>query len=116
MYAILLIVLLYAKWKKNNHTLSHGQLQNTKIPTKKWHDVSIDFVTDLLESRNSINAIMIVVDKGTRMTHLIHCNKSISLAQIAMYYVRYVAKLHRIPIGAFIDRGPQFVSRYWNEL
>lgn len=102
--------------ENNDHTLLHGQLQNIKIPTKKWHDVSIDFVTDLLESRNRINAIMIVVDKDTRMTHLIHCNKSISVAQIVMFYIRYVTKLHRISRCVFIDRGPQFVSRFWNEL
>ena len=64
--------------EKSDHTLSRGQLQSTEIPVEKWHEVSIDFVTDLPESGNGINSIMVVVDKATRMTHLIHCSESIS--------------------------------------
>ena len=102
--------------EKSDHTLSRGQLQSTEIPTEKWHDVSIDFVTDLPESGGGINAIMVVVDKATRMTHLIHCSKSISASQTANLYMRYVAKLHGIPRCVYTDRGTQFVSRFWNEL
>ena len=102
--------------EKSDHTLSRGQLQSTEIPTEKWHDVSIDFVTDLPESGSGIDAIMVVVDKATRMTHLIHCSKSISAAQTANLYMRYVAKLHGIPRCVYTDRGTQFVSRFWSEL
>ena len=66
--------------EKSDHTLTRGQLQNMNIPVEKWQEVSIDFVTDLPDAGDGINSIMTVIDKATRMTHLIHYSKSISAA------------------------------------
>ena len=73
----------------------------------------IDLVTDLPESGNGVNAIMVVVDKATRMTHIIPCNKTVTAAETARLYWRYVAKLHGIPRCIYTDRGTQFTSRLW---
>ena len=74
------------------------------------------FLTELLDVSDGIISIMTVIDKATRMTHLIHCNKSISAAQTAKLYMPYIVKLHGIPRAIYIDRGTQFVSKFWREL
>ena len=102
--------------EKSGHALTRGQLQNMNIPVEKWQEVSIDFVTDLPDAGDGINSIMTVIDKATRMTHLIHCSKSISAAQTAKLYMQYIVKLHGIPRSIYTDRGTQFVSKFWREL
>ena len=59
---------------------------------------------------------MTVIDKATRMTHIIPCNKTVTAAETARLYWRYVAKLHGIPRCIYTDRGTQFTSRLWREL
>ena len=72
--------------EKSDHTLTRGQLQSTEIPEKKWQQVSIDFITDFPETFNGIDSIMAVIDKVTRMTHIIPCNKTITAAETARLY------------------------------
>ena len=57
--------------EKSYHTLMRGQLQNTEIPEEKWQQVSIDFITDFPETSSGVDSIMTVIDKATRMTHII---------------------------------------------
>ena len=71
--------------KKRDHALTRVQLQNMNILVEKCQEVSIDFVTHLPDASDRINSIMTVIDKATRMTHLIHCNKFISAAQLRNY-------------------------------
>ena len=72
--------------EKIDHTLSRGMLQSTAIPEKKWSEVSLDFITDLPVTKNKKDSILTVVDKATRMVHLIPCKKSITAAKIAKLY------------------------------
>ena len=78
--------------------MTRGQLQSTEIPEEKWQQVSIDFITDLPETSSGVDSIMTVIDKATRMTHVIPCNKTITATETAPLYWRYVTKLHGIPI------------------
>ena len=87
------------------------------IPVEKWQEVSINFVTDLPDVGDGINSIMTVIDKATRMTHLIHCSKSISAAQTAkIIYAVYCEIAMGFPRAIYTDRGTQFVSKFWREL
>ena len=83
--------------ERSDHTLTCGQLQSIEIPEKKWQQVSINFITDLLETSSGVDSIMTLTDKATRMTHTILCDEAIIAAKIARLYWRYVAKLHGIP-------------------
>ena len=83
--------------EKTDHTMSHGVLQSTNIPEKKWSDVSLDFVTDLPVTKSKKDSILTVVDKATRMVHLIPCRKSITAAETAKLFWDNVVKLHGVP-------------------
>ena len=73
--------------EKSGHMLTRGQLQNMNILVEKWQEVSIGFVTDLPDAGDRINSIMTVIDKATRITHLIYCSKSILAMQTAKLYM-----------------------------
>ena len=63
--------------EKSDHVLRRGHLQSLAIPQAKWQDVSIDFITDLPRSRNGEDSIMVVVDRATKMVHLVPCRKQL---------------------------------------
>ena len=60
------------------HTLAKGKLQSTQIQETKWSEISIDFVTDLPTTTNNKDTILLIVDKATRMAHLVPCIKNIT--------------------------------------
>ena len=78
--------------ERSNHTFTRGQLQSIEIPEEKWRQVNIDFILDLPKTSSGVDSIMTVIDKATRMTHIILCNKAVIEAKIAQLYWRYVAK------------------------
>ena len=51
----------------------YGDLQSLLIPTHRWKDLLIDFVTGLLISTDwkgdSYNSILVIVDRFTKMVH-----------------------------------------------
>ena len=59
---------------------------------------------------------MTVINKATRMIHLIPCNKAVTSTETARLYWRYVAKLPCISRCIYMDRGTQFISRMWRDL
>ena len=59
--------------EKANHTMRKGNLQSLAIPEAKWQEVSVDFVTDLPVASEGEDSIMTVVDRATKMVHLIPC-------------------------------------------
>jgi transposase InsO family protein len=80
----------------------------------RWRDVSLDFVVDLPES-NGYRHIMIVIDRLTKLRHMIPL-KSLDAVYVAERYVKYVFKLHGLPDTMISDRGSQFVSDFWKAL
>lgn len=99
--------------KKSDHTLSKGRLQSPTIPINKWFEVSIEFIMDLPLCGHVFDSVMVVIDKATRMTHLIVCSEIVTATQAAKLYVRDIVRLHGIPKFICTDRGPQFVARFW---
>ena len=96
--------------EKSDHVLRRGRLQSLAIPQAKCQDVSIDFITDLPKLRNSKDSIMVVVDRATKMVHLVPCKKTITAAGAAELYWRNIVKLHGVPKAIHSDRGSQFIG------
>ena len=102
--------------EKSDHTLAKGKLQSTRIPEKKRSEISIDFITDLPMSSGNEDTVLTVVDKATRMVHLLPCRKNITATATAKLLWSTVVKLHGIPRVIYSDKGPQFTTNSWQEL
>ena len=61
-------------------------LQPLQIPSRKWANVTTDLVSDLLES-NGFMAIIVFVDKLTKMVHLAGCQKEVTAMEYAQIFV-----------------------------
>ena len=56
---------------KVSHQKPVGLLQPLEIPDRKWECVSMDFITGLTPSKKGNDAILVVVDKLSKMAHFI---------------------------------------------
>ena len=102
--------------EKTDHTLKKGSLQSLTLPEGKWREVSIDFITDLPAEQGAEDSIMTIVDRATKMVHLIPCWKTTTAGEVARLYWQQVVRLHGIPRAIHTDRGAQFVGRWWREI
>lgn len=100
---------------KATRSSPQGVLRPLPIPTEPWTDLSMDFVTGLPDS-NGANAILVVVDRLTKMRHLIPCTEEINAPALADLFVEYVWKIHGLPETIVSDRGTQFTSDFWKSL
>lgn len=93
----------------------YGLLQPIAAPTAPWTSISMDFLTDLPPS-DGFDAVLVVVDRFTKMAHFIPCLKSTSSEEAARLVLREVFRLHGFPTNIVSDRGPQFVAKFWKQL
>ncbi|KAH0609702.1 uncharacterized protein H6S33_012248 [Morchella sextelata] len=113
-----------ARYVRNCHTCqrskpnTHGKLgvlRPLPIPEQPWQEVSMDFVTGLSESEG-YDAIMVVVDRLTKMRHLLPCNTTINSEDVAQLYLRNIWKLHGLPTHVTSHRDTQFTAKFWKAL
>ena len=102
--------------EKSDHQLAKGKLTSTQIPEEKWKEISIDFITDLPRTSGNKDTVLTIVDKATRMVHLVPCRKDITAVATARLLWSHVVKLHGVPRAIYSDRGPQFTANSWREL
>jgi transposase InsO family protein len=90
-------------------------LKPLPIPDQAWQHLSMDFIMHLPPSEG-YDAILVVVDRLTKMRHLIPCKGTCSAEDTARLYLHYIWKLHGLPRTIVSDRGTQFVSEFWKHL
>jgi transposase InsO family protein len=93
----------------------YGLLQPLSAPTTPWSCISMDFVTDLPVVQG-FDAILVVVDRFTKMAHFLPCTKTISSEGTADLVMKDVFRLHGLPDNIVSDRGPQFIAKFWQRL
>ena len=101
--------------EKSVHRLPAGLLQPLALPEDKWTDVSLDFIMGLPVSERQNDGILTVVDRATKMVHLVPVRQTITAAETARVYWEQIGRLHGIPRSIVSDRDPRFVSKFWQE-
>ena len=97
-----------------------GQLLPLPVPIERWHDITMDFITDLPPAHRSTlcpgaTSILVVVCRLSKEEHIIPCSK-MTAEYLAAVFVRDVIRLHGIPRSIVTDRGTQFTSVLWKEI
>ena len=92
-----------------------GLLKPLQIPTRPWSSVSMDLITDLPVTQCGKDAITVVVDRLTKMTHFIPCATKVSAIELAKHFLDNVFRLHGVPTDIVSDRDPRFTSQFWRE-
>ena len=68
---------------KADHQKSAGLLQPLPIPTWKWDEIGMDFVTGLPKTKKGNDAIWVIVDRLTKTAHFIPVKTTYGGAKLA---------------------------------
>ena len=96
------------------HQRKASELHPLEIPQGPWQEISIDIIGPLPTS-NGMDAIVIIVDRFTKMIHLKATMTNISSEEIAKIYRDNIWKLHGIPRKILSNRGLQFTPKFMKE-
>jgi hypothetical protein len=98
------------------HLKTAGPLQSLPIPTWKWEDISLDFIVGLPRTTKGYVFIWVIIDRLTKIAHFLPVKVKYTVATYAELYSARILSLHGVPKTIVLDRGPQFVSKFWEEL
>jgi len=104
------------KYQQNKvqHQRKAGELHLLEISQGPWQEISIDIIGPLPKS-NGMDAILVIVDRFTKMIRLKATTMNISLEEIVKIYRDNIWKLHGVPRKILSDRGLQFASKFMEE-
>ena len=93
-----------------------GLLHPLDIPSMKWECISMDFVTGLPAVSGGYDSIFVVIDKLTKVAHLLPVKKTFSAIDIARVFIKEIVRLHGFPRRIISDRDAKFTSKFWKAL
>ena len=93
----------------------YGLLKPLEVPITWWSSFSLDLITGLPPS-NGHDALLVVVDRLSKMSHYIPTSTDVNSKGIARLYFDHIFRLHGIPDSVISDRGTQFISEFTRAL
>ena len=96
--------------------LPGGLLQPLPIPARPWSVVTMDLITALPKTRGGHDAIVVFVDKLTKMAHYAATVTAIDAPRLADIFFTQVVRHHGLPDAIVSDRDPRFTSLFWRAL
>ena len=100
--------------QQDKHLQHHpaGKLMPLPIPSHAWEYVTADRITSLPKTKHGYTAILVVVDRLTKMTHFMPCKNESTAQDMARLFVDHVWKHHGMPLFITTDRGPEFTNKF----
>jgi transposase InsO family protein len=93
-----------------------GLLQPLQIPEEPWSSVSMDFITQLPQTEKGHDAILVVVDRLTKMVRFVPTNTGVSAKDTAALFLNEVFRVFGMPKELITDRDPRFTGKFFTEL
>ena len=87
----------------------------SEVPEKPWTHLIVDFIMKLLVVARK-DAILVVCDKLSKMTHFVATIERTLAERLARLFRDNVWKLHGLLESMVLDSGPQFVVKLMKEL
>jgi transposase InsO family protein len=100
---------------KSHREKAHNLLHPNEIPNAPWEHISIDIIGELPES-NGFNAILVIVDRFSKMIIVIPTNMELTALGTAKIYWDHVWSKHGLPRKVISDQGPQFMAQFMKDL
>jgi hypothetical protein len=91
-----------------------GLLHPLPVPAYPWQHICMDF-KEFPEDKHGYNMILVFIDRLGKDSVSIPCHKTIDARSMAQLYIQWVYRFGHTPETIISDRGPQFVSSFWNE-
>jgi hypothetical protein len=76
----------------------------------------MDLITQLPPTDNGHDAIIVFVDKLTKMVHYAATTTTVDAPGVASLFFEHVVRMHGVPTSIVSDRDPRFTSLFWRSL
>jgi transposase InsO family protein len=86
------------------------------VPEWKWEEIATDFIMGLPRTQSGYDSICVIVDRLTKVAHIIPVKATYSRPQLAELYMSRIVCLHGVPKKIVSDKGTQFTLRFWERL
>jgi len=106
------------KTKAKRHR-PYGGLVALPLPQGPLQEISMDFITDLPPSKRGasvFDAILVIVDRYTKIAAYIPTNKTVTAAELADLFMYEWVRSKGLPKGIVSDRGSVFTSAFWEQV
>jgi transposase InsO family protein len=97
----------------------YGKLESLPIPEGPWKEVSLDFISHLPCSyigTRGYDAILVVVDRYTKIARFIPTTTNISAPEFAALFHEEIELKFGSPRGIVSDRDTKITSKFWAEI
>ena len=98
----------------------YSDLQALTIPTDRWKNFSMDFLTGLPVSTNwkgkSYDSVLVIVDRFTKMVYYEPVKITINAPGLAEVIFDVVVCHHGLLDSILSDRDSLFTSKFWSSL
>ena len=94
----------------------HGFLVPLPVPPRPWSSISMDFIVGLPPSPSGNDALMVTVDRFTKMAHFSATKTTADAPDIARLFLQDIYRLHGLPADIVSDRDKIFTSKFWRHL
>ena len=93
-----------------------GLFQPLPAPTRNWKHISMDLVVQLPHTARGHDAILVFVDKLSKMGRFRPTKTSLTAPELAMLFFKEIFREKGLPSLIISDRDPKFTSKFWKEL
>jgi hypothetical protein len=93
-----------------------GLLKPLEIPTVRFEQVSMDFITALPETKASHDAVMVILDKLTKLVTLIPTRTDMDTVTTAKLFFNHWYMWFGLSKETISDGDGRFISKFWKEL
>ena len=73
----------------------------------------MDFVTHLPRISRKHDAVWVIVDRLTKLTHFLAMQMTFTLEEFCRLYIQEIVRLHGVPISIVSDQDPRFTAQFW---
>jgi hypothetical protein len=91
-----------------------GFLHSLPVPDRPWQHISVDF-KEMPTDKEGKNMVCVFVDRLGKRPISIPCNKAVDAKVLAQLYLVHVHRYYGPATTIVSDRGPQFISAFWEE-
>ena len=106
----------FCQKNKTSNQKPAGLLQPLAIPEFRWASVSVDFITQLPETAAGHSAMVVFMDRLSKIVHLAPCWNTLGAQEFSQIFVRDIFAKHGLPQEIVNDRGTQFTSKFFREV
>ena len=98
----------------------YGNLQTLPVPTHRWKNLSMDFVTGLPVSTDwkgeSYDFILVIVDRLTKIVYYEPVKVTIDAPELVEVILDVVVQHYGLPNSIIFDRSSLFTFKFWSSL